>query len=109
VVAIIGILVAIAVPGFVRARTNSRARACQENLSKLDGGKEQYALDNNLAPGAAAAMSDICLEDGTLYVKAPATGPVCPGGGAYTLNTIGVDPTCSIGATIANAPAHALP
>lgn len=43
VVAIIGIIIAIAVPAFLRARENSRGRACQENLSKIDGAKEQYA------------------------------------------------------------------
>ncbi len=45
VVAIIGIIIAIAVPAFLRARENSRATACQENLTKIDGAKEQYALE----------------------------------------------------------------
>ena len=92
VVAIIGILIAIAVPGFVKARTQSRNRACQENLSKIDGAKEQYALENNLAPGDAVTMAVIA---GTgLYIKAT---PVCPGGGAYTVGNVGTDPTCSLG------------
>ena len=37
VVAIIGILIAIAVPGFIRAREVSRRNSCQENLTKIDG------------------------------------------------------------------------
>ena len=100
VVAIIGILIAIAVPGFVRARTASRARACQENLSKIDGAKEQWALENNAAPGAAVAAADIFATDGTSYVKAdPATFLTdgCPGGGAYTVGNVGTAPTCSLG------------
>ncbi len=45
VVAIIGIIIAIAVPAFLRARENARGRACQENLSKIDGSKEMWALE----------------------------------------------------------------
>ena len=103
VVAIIGILIAIAVPGFVRARTQSRTRACQENLSKLDGAKEQWALENNQAAGVTPTMAVLCAPDGSLYVKSAATGPVCPGGGTYTLNAIGTAPVCSVGGT------HVLP
>src|SRR5947207_10590221 len=97
VVAIIGILIAIAVPGFVRARTQSRLRACQENLTKIDGAKEQLALETNLAQGAAApTMAQLCAPDGSLYIKTAATGPVCPGGGTYAINAIGTVPTCTI-------------
>ena len=92
VVAIIGILIAIAVPGFVKARTQSRIKACQENLTKIDGAKEQYALENNLAAGAAApAWSDIIGSD--KYVKST---PTCPESGTYTVATIGTAPSCSV-------------
>ena len=94
VVAIIGILIAIAVPGFVKARTTSRARACQENLSKIDGAKEQYALEENQAVGATVAWSNLVATDGSGYIKKQ---PVCPGGGTYTIGNIGTDPTCSLG------------
>jgi prepilin-type N-terminal cleavage/methylation domain-containing protein len=96
VVAIIGILIAIAVPGFVRARTQSRNRACQENLTKIDGAKEQFALEKNLANNAAVAMTDLYNStDATQsYLKKT---PVCPSAGAYTVGNVGVDPTCSIG------------
>jgi prepilin-type N-terminal cleavage/methylation domain-containing protein len=92
VVAIIGILIAIAVPGFVRARTQSRNRACQENLTKIDGAKEQWALENNKAPGAAVTFAD--LVGPSLYIKKT---PVCPEGGTYTEGAVGTDPTCSVG------------
>ena len=46
VVLIIGILLAIAVPNFVRARESSRAKSCQANLKQIAGAKEQWALDN---------------------------------------------------------------
>jgi prepilin-type N-terminal cleavage/methylation domain-containing protein len=96
VVAIIGILIAIAVPGFVKARVVSRARACQENLTKIDGAKEQYALEENLGVGAECAFSDLVEEDGSGYIKKT---PVDPAGGTYTVDVIGTDPTCSFSGT----------
>ena len=91
VVAIIGIIIAIAVPGFIRARSQSRMKSCQENLTKIDGAKEQMALERNLAPGATIAMSDLAAADGTGYLK---VAPKEPSGGAYTVNAVGTDPTC---------------
>ena len=97
VVAIIGILIAIAVPGFVRARTQSRTRACQENLSKIDGAMEQWALESNAAVDAACTM-DILLtpaDGGAPYLK---TEPFCPAGdGAeYAVVAIGTEPACPV-------------
>ena len=105
VVAIIGILIAIAVPGFVKARTQSRAKACQENLTKIDGAKEQYALENNLAAGATCAMSNLVSTDGTSYLKST---PKCPAGGTadYTVNNIGTNPACPVVGSNAD---HVLP
>src|SRR3954466_9617341 len=47
VVAIIGLLAAIAIPNFVRARATSQANACINNLRQVDGAKQQWALENN--------------------------------------------------------------
>lgn len=94
VVAIIGILIAIAVPGFVQARTTSRARACQENLTKIDGAKEQWALETNALATAEPAWTDLAPADGTGYMKAQ---PACPGGGTYTIGAVNTDPTCDAG------------
>ena len=104
VVAIIGIIIAIAIPSFIRARETSRARACQENLSKIDGAKEQYALDGNLGHNDAIGGGLPTLVGPTNYIKAT---PSCPAGGAYTLGNIGVTPTCDY-AQPAYAPAHAI-
>ena len=103
VVAIIGILIAIAVPGFVKARTTSRAKACQENLSKIDGAKEQFALETNVAAGGACAMTDLFAADGSGYIKKE---PICPeqGQGSYTVDVIGTDPSCSAGAALGHVP-----
>lgn len=99
VVAIIGIIVAIAVPAFLRARENARGRACQENLMKIDGATEQWALDYRQSNGATVSMSTLVGSDS--YIKRT---PLCPSGGTYSspsggndVFTVGEDPECSIG------------
>ena len=96
VVAIIGIVIAIAVPGFIKARSQSRIKSCQENLTKIDGSKEQYALEQNVSPGASVTWADLVDQSGGGggYLK---TEPNEPSGFAYTINSIGTDPTCSSG------------
>lgn len=111
VVAIIGILIAIAVPGFLRARENSRGQACQENLTKIDGAKEQWALENKLSNGTSTGSGTAFLEDENIfgangYVKKE---PNCPSGGTYTVNAVGTDPECSIGTTNDPFTPHTMP
>lgn len=91
VVLIIGILMAIAVPNFVKARESSRKNSCIANLKQVDSAKEQWAMDNKKDAGATVAMTD--LVGATLYLKAT---PACPSSGTYTVNNIGTNPTCSV-------------
>ena len=95
VVMIIGILLAIAVPNFVRARETSRTRSCVANLKQVDSGKEQYAMEARLASGAAVAWANLVPD----YLKAQ---PTCPAGGTYTIGAVGTNPSCSTAG-------HALP
>jgi len=95
VVAIIGILIAIAVPGFLRARETARARNCAENLQKIDGAVEQYALDYHLSNGDTTIADDwTAIVGQTSYIKRL---PICPSGGGYGFGTVGLDPLCSLG------------
>ena len=91
VVAIIGILIAIAVPSFLRAREISRRNACQENQSKIDGAKQQWALETNQP--ATATPVDTDLYGATSYVR---KSPVCPSSGTYTIGAVNEDPSCSL-------------
>lgn len=91
VVAIIGLLAAIAIPSFINARNTSRKNACINNLRQIDGAKEQYALENNLSAGGTVA-SVATLVGTDKWIKAT---PVCKAGGTYTPNGISTDPTCS--------------
>src|SRR5512132_1319879 len=59
VVAIIGLLAAIAIPNFVRARTTSQMNACINNLRQIDGSKQQWALEAGKQTTDTPVISDI--------------------------------------------------
>ena len=65
VVAIIALLAAIAVPGFLRARKRSQASRIINDLRLIDSAVDQYAIENNKATGAA-----VNITDWTKYLKA---------------------------------------
>src|SRR5262245_60757673 len=65
VVAIIALLAAIAVPGFLRARKRSQASRIINDLRLIDGAVDQYAIENNKATG-----NTVGVPDWTKYVKA---------------------------------------
>ena len=89
VVAIIGLLAAIAIPNFMRAREKAQQNACIANLKQIDGAITLYALDAGLSSADTVVMGDLV----TAYIKAT---PGCPAGGTYTLVDIGTEPTCSV-------------
>jgi prepilin-type N-terminal cleavage/methylation domain-containing protein len=64
VVAIIALLAAIAVPGFLRARKRSQASKIINDLRMIDSAVDQYAIENAKSTGATVAVTDW-----TNYVK----------------------------------------
>ncbi len=58
VVAIIALLAAIAVPGFLRARKRSQASRIINDLRLIDSAVDQYAIENNKASGATVNTAD---------------------------------------------------
>jgi prepilin-type N-terminal cleavage/methylation domain-containing protein len=58
VVAIIALLAAIAVPGFLRARKRSQASKILNDLRLIDSAVDQYGIETNKASGSAVAVSD---------------------------------------------------
>lgn len=90
VVAIIGLLAAIAVPNFVKARTQSQTNACINNLRQIDSGKEQFALEYKLSTGVAIVAASV-----NAYIKGSTT-PSCPASGTYTYQNLGTNPSCSV-------------
>ena len=99
VVAIIGLLAAIAIPNFVKARTTSQQNACINNLRQFDGAAQQWALEQKQGPSANATTSLI-----KPYIKLTSASslPACPAGGTYSPTwAVSATPTCdkSTGAT----------
>ena len=97
VVAIIGMLAAISIPNFVRARTQAQTTACIANLKQIEGAKQSWAVENR--KGSADVPTDNDLFGPNLYIKKK---PNCPGGGTYALNAVQTAATCTI-------PEHVLP
>jgi prepilin-type N-terminal cleavage/methylation domain-containing protein len=94
VVAIIGLLAAIAVPNFVRARSTTQQNACINNLRQIDGGAQTWALENKKNPTDTYTLDDV-----KPYVKLDTSGnlPACPGSGVYSPGaTVANQPTCTI-------------
>jgi prepilin-type N-terminal cleavage/methylation domain-containing protein len=58
VVAIIALLAAIAVPGFLRARKRSQASKILNDLRMIDAAVDQYAIETSKVTGAAVAKGD---------------------------------------------------
>ena len=90
VVAVIGILLAIGVPAWIRARTHAQAQSCQENLVKIDGAKSQWAMEKKKGPLDLPVDADLYGE--TMYVR---RSPSCPAGGTYALNVVTTHPDCT--------------
>ncbi len=92
VVAIIGLLVAIAIPSFVKARGSSQANACINNLRQIDDAVQRWALENNQSASATVTSADV-----KPFVGRAAGGqwPTCPAGGSYSVTDVHSKPTCS--------------
>jgi len=102
---IIPMMMAIAIPNFVKARATSQANACINNLRQIDAAANEFALEHGKTNGEAINFPD----DLTPYIKLNSQGkiPACPGGGTYSIKKVGETPTCSLGTTV--TPAHVLP
>ena len=104
VVAIIGLLAAIAVPNFVKARNTSQTDACLNNLRQLDGTVQQWMLENGKTSTDSPDQSAVAT-----YMRGLAL-PTCPvGNAAYVFtNPIGTGRavTCP---NVGSHPDHALP
>jgi prepilin-type N-terminal cleavage/methylation domain-containing protein len=94
VVAIIGLLAAIAIPNFIKARQSSQTNACINNLRQIEGAKATWALENKKVGTDSPADSD--LFGATLYIK---TKPECPATGTYTLGNVDTKASCSLSAS----------
>lgn len=104
VVAIIGLLAAIAIPNFIKARESAQRNACIANLKQIEGAIATWALETKAALNVAPAAADI-WGTATSYIRVALT---CPGdNAAYVPVAVNTRPTCP---NLSGAPdKHVLP
>lgn len=86
VVAIIGLLAAVAIPNLVKARKSAQRQTCINNLRSIDGAKTTWALENKKGDGDVPTEADLNLDP----------RPECPAGGTYDIRSVGEKATCSV-------------
>jgi prepilin-type N-terminal cleavage/methylation domain-containing protein len=102
VVAIIGLLAAIAIPNFMRARETAQKNACIANLKQIDGAITLWALDEGMGSTDTVTMADLVGD----YIK---TTPYCPldtNQAGYVVATVADPPECP---RVGDYPEHTLP
>jgi prepilin-type N-terminal cleavage/methylation domain-containing protein len=94
VVAIIGLLAAIAIPNFVKARVTAQQTGCINNLRQMDGAVQTMALEKHKQDSDTYGLDEL-----KPYIKLDSNGdlPHCPAGGTYSPGaSVTNGPTCSI-------------
>lgn len=88
---VIGLLAAIAIPNFVKARNQAMINACRDNQRSIEAAKSVWVLDQ-------AKKKDVAPSDDDLFGpgKYMNERPVCPAGGSYQLNDGATPPACSV-------------
>ncbi len=98
VVAIIALLAAIAIPSFMKSRTDSRASSCVNNLRLIDHAKQQYATAQQQLPDSTVlTWANIGPYLKGVSLTNSDSGLICRENGTYSINAVNVPPTCSIG------------
>ncbi len=90
VVAIIGLLAAIAIPNFIKARAASQKNACIANMKQVDGAKATWALEMKKNNADVPVAAD--LFGAVAYIR---KAPQCPSGIVdYALNAVNLQQVC---------------
>ena len=105
VVAIIGLLAAIAIPNFLKARATSQQDACIHNLRQIDNAINEWALENGQSNGDP--IGGLSTVSAYLRLNSNSSIPGCPAGGTYSVDRVGDIPqvTCSLST---ESPPHVL-
>src|SRR4051812_23697702 len=94
VVAIIGLLAAVAIPNFVKARNTAQQTGCINNLRQFEGALSTWALENRKSDQESYTMENL-----KSYIKLDSNNdiPHCPGGGTYNPGaSVANPPTCTV-------------
>ena len=96
VLVILSVVLAIAIPNYIKSNRETQKTVCIANLEKIDAAIDQWALENHILPGTEISGDD----EQDIYTNYITGGkPRCPRDGEYTLHALGVKPqvTCSLG------------
>jgi prepilin-type N-terminal cleavage/methylation domain-containing protein len=93
VVAIIGLLAAIAVPNFIKARATAQQNACINNLRQIDGAINEWALESGQSNGST--VGGVATVSAYIKLNSNNSVPGCPAGGVYATATVGANPQVS--------------
>jgi prepilin-type N-terminal cleavage/methylation domain-containing protein len=100
VVAIIGMLAAIAIPNFLKSRATAQQRACINNLREIDAAVNEWAMETGQASGNPVGALSVL----SAYIKLNSNSsiPACPAMGTYTLGNVGDVPqvSCSLSSLV---------
>ncbi len=102
VVSLIGMLAAISIPSFIKARSTSQMKVCINNLRQIDSAKQQWALETHSGGGASPDPSDIgpyLNRNGSAGKVFCPTDPTGNFTNSYTINVVTNQPVCNIDAT----------
>jgi len=87
--AVVGLLAAIAIPNFVKARDTAQHNAIVNNLRMLEGAKDQWALENKKVQGSPVTEKDVAE-----YLRGGKVNAVA--GETYTINPVGTAATATL-------------
>ena len=96
--AVVGLLAAIAIPNFVKARQTAQYNAIVNNLRIIEGAKAQWALENKKRPGDRVTEQDLAE-----YLRGGRINPVA--GETYNFNPVGPRASATLSQQIMNHPA----
>jgi type II secretory pathway pseudopilin PulG len=88
VLGLLAMIAALAIPNLLRSRDRAQQQACVENLRQIEGAKQQWGAEQKKSSDDVPTEAEL-----TPYFKDPAR---CPGGGAYTYNSLASRVTCSV-------------
>src|ERR1051325_1332197 len=84
------LLIAIAIPNYVKARKTTNLNSCMNRLRPIDAAKQQWAAEKEKRGTDVPTWADLkpYLEAGQTNVVAESPIPHCPAGGTYTINAV---------------------
>ena len=91
VVAIIGILAAVAIPSIKNSIEKAQRQACAMNRKNIDGAKLQWSVEHKQPTTATPSDADLFGQSAYIEHK-----PDCPAGGGYELKAVAEKCTCSL-------------